>query len=125
MRSVKDIKPGDVISYKGKPYKIKSKVNVTVGTHCHTKVRIEMEGLFDKKGEVEAFPTHAQVEEVEVIRKKGQVISKLPAHIQVMDFVSYETFDATAAPELFDAVNVGDEVTFLQYEGKNIIVDKR
>ena len=41
-----------------------------------------------------------------------------------MDMVTYETFDADALT-LYDAINEGDNVTFIEFAGKIHIIAKR
>ena len=125
MTGVKELENGDYVSYNGKPCRVKSKVNVTVGTHCHTKVKLELEFIFEKRTEEIAFATHTQLEQLEIYRKKGQIIAKQGETLQVMDLVSYETFDAGCEKELYDELEVGNEVIFLDISGKIWVADKR
>ena len=55
----------------------------------------------------------------------GEVKSKTNDKIQIMDMVSYETLDANAPAELFEQINEGDEVTFIDLKGDVRIIEKR
>mgnify|MGYP001571434313 FL=1 len=66
-----------------------------------------------------------KVEIVDIVRKLGQIISKINSKVQVMDMVSYETLDANAPAELFNDLNEGDNVTFVDVKGIIEIIEKR
>ena len=42
-----------------------------------------------------------------------------------MDMVSYETLDASAPSEIFNNLNEGDQVTFIDLKGNVQILEKR
>lgn len=42
-----------------------------------------------------------------------------------MDMVSYETLDANASSELFNELNEGDQVTFVDINGNIQVIEKR
>ncbi|MDO8741085.1 MAG: hypothetical protein Q7J54_05940 [Candidatus Woesearchaeota archaeon] len=120
MVNVKELRPGTCILYRNKPYKVKRMELVTVGTHCHTKNKVEMEGIIEKDSQVAVFASHENLEEVDIPRKRAQVISKQDNKMQIMDSVSFETFDSASDLELSE----GDEVIYVAYNGKIIILEK-
>ncbi len=65
------------------------------------------------------------IEELDIIRKSAQVISKLPDKVQIMDMHSYQTIDADVDEELLNELNEGDEVTFIEVEGNARVLEKR
>jgi len=42
-----------------------------------------------------------------------------------MDLVSYETFDAMAQGEVAEDLTEGDEVTYIEFQGRVIVMEKR
>ncbi|MBN2454397.1 hypothetical protein JXB11_02520 [Candidatus Woesearchaeota archaeon] len=123
MKNVKELQKGEYLLNRGEPYRLVSRENVTCGTHTHTKLKLTVQGLFSGSTEVLTVMPHSNVEDVEIIRKKGQVIAKSP--LQVMDTVSYETFDANASGEVLEGLTEGDEVTFVEFNGKVMVLEKR
>ena len=121
MIEIKKVKPGHYILHKDEPYRVIKNQIVVTGTHSHTKNKLEMKGLFNDKYESVVHPPHDKLEDVEIIRKKAQLLSKTGNVGQVMDMVSYETFDAN----LPDGLNEGDEVTYIEFKGQATILEKR
>jgi translation elongation factor P/translation initiation factor 5A len=123
MISLKDVEKGTCILNRGEPAKVVKKENVTAGTHMHVKVKLTIQGLFSGKTELLTLTSHELVEDVDIKNKRGQVIAKDP--LQIMDLVSYETVEADTLPELRGQVNEGDTVSFIEFEGKRVVVEKR
>jgi len=125
MTEAKDIKKGAYIRYNNEVLKVVRKEVVACGTHSHSKTKIFVQGLHGG-GEKSFNLSHSEnVEELPIWRKEAQVISKMPDKVQIMDVQSYETFDAEIGKELLETLNEGDSVTFINLEGKNIVLDKR
>jgi translation elongation factor P/translation initiation factor 5A len=123
MINIKDIEKGRCIINRGEPAKVQKKENVTAGTHMHTKVKLTIQGLFSGKTEVLTLTSHEMIEDVDIVNKRGQVLSKEP--LQIMDLMTYETVEADTLPELRGQVNEGDTVSFIEFEGKRVVVEKR
>ena len=98
---------------------------IVVGTHSHSKLKFYIQGLNEKSERNVNFHHTDKVEIVDIIRKLGQVIAKTNNKIQLMDMVSYETLDANAPSELFNELNEGDQVTFVDVNGNIQIIEKR
>jgi len=125
MTEAKDIKKGAYIRYNNEILKVIRKEVVACGTHSHSKTKVFAQGLFTK-GEKSFNLSHSDsVEELDIMRKEGQVISKGQGKLQVMDIQSFETFDAEADKELMEQINEGDAVTFINIEGRNVVLDIR
>lgn len=125
MTEAKDLKRGEYIKLNNEVVKVIRKEVVAYGTHCHSKTKLFVQGLFSKGEKAVNLSHHDNVETVEVIRKEGQVIAKLPDKVQVMDSVSYETVDADVDSELLGELDEGDTVTFINFEGNAKIIEKR
>jgi translation elongation factor P/translation initiation factor 5A len=125
MTEAKELKPGNYIKLNNEILKVVRKEVVAYGTHSHSKTKLFVQGLFSKGEKSFNLNHHDNVEMVDIIRKEGQVVSKLPDKVQVMDNVSYETVDADADSELLGELNEGDTVTFINFEGKARVLEKR
>src|SRR3989339_99532 len=124
MAQAKDIYPGMYIRMHNEILKVTKKEIANCGTHCHSKTRLIVRGLFSKGERSFNLGHNENVETVEITRKQGQVIAKLPGKVQVMDIVSYETVDADVEKELLEELNEGDTVIFINFEGKATVLEK-
>ena len=125
MTTASELERGNYFIVNNEPVRVMRKEVVAFGTHSHSKLKIFYQPL-NGGGEKSVTLQHAdKVDVVEIIRKLGQVISKTSSKVQVMDAVSYETLDANLPPELLNDVNEGDNVTFIELNGKVEILDKR
>jgi len=120
----KEANIGQWILFQNEPYQIKRKENVAFGTHSHSKTKLFLKPL-SKGGVKEAIFSHTdRLEEVEIVKKTGNVIAKLQNKVQIMDTVSYETFDADVDKELLNTIKEGDEVIFINYNGVKVLEKK-
>ena len=125
MAAASDLKKGDYFKHNNEMLRIIRKEVVVYGTHSHSKLKLFVQSL-DKKGEKSINLHHTdKVEILDIIRKAAQVLSKTQGKVQIMDNVSYETFDADIDEELHNNLNEGDEVTFIDLEGNIKILEKR
>jgi len=125
MPSIKDLKIGTYVRYQNAIFRVLRKEIVAYGTHCHSKTKLFLQPL-NSKGEKSFNFNHSDsLEELDIVRKAGQVISKGAKGIQIMDTLTYETIDAEIEPELLEQLKEGDIVTFIQVEGKTMVLEKR
>lgn len=120
---IRQIRPGSYVIHKNQPYQVMKNQIVVTGTHSHTKNRLDLKALFSGQNESVVLPPHDRLNTVEILRKKAQVISKSP--LQIMDLVSYETFEAQADKESVKDILECDEVTYVEFNGARIILEKR
>ena len=125
MPTASELERGSYFIYNGEPVRVLRKEIVVYGTHSHSKLKIFFQGLNDKSERTANFHHTDKVEIVDIVRKLGQIISKANNKIQVMDMVTYETFDANALPNIFAELNEGDNVTFIDLNGNIQIIEKR
>ena len=117
---------GRCILYNEKPYRIKDVRNVVVSTHSHTRTKIELEDVFTGAPLSINLPPHESVREVDIPRKRGQLVAKIGEDIvHVMDMFSYETFDAAIDKDLLEEVVEGDEIFFIDYENIKKVIGKK
>ena len=126
MIKVADARAGTCIMNRGEPAKVVRKERVTVGTHMHSKTKLTVQGLFSGRSEVLTLGHHENLEDIEIINKKGQVVAKIPPNqLQLMDLISYETLSATVADEVFQKLQEGSMVTFIDFNGKVIVMEAK
>ncbi len=125
MSIASELERGAYFIYNGEPVRVLRKEVIVVGTHSHSKLKFFIQGLNEKGERSVNFHHTDKIEIVDIIRKLGQIISKINNKIQLMDMVSYETLDANAPAELFEQLNEGDQVTFIEFEGKIQILEKK
>ncbi len=126
MIKVADARAGTCIMNRGEPAKVIKKERVTVGTHMHSKTKLTVQGLFSGRSEVLTLGHHENLEDIEIINKKGQVVAKIPPNqLQLMDLISYETLSATVADEVFQKLQEGSMVTFIDFNGKVIVMEAK
>ena len=125
MSIASELENGNYFIYNGEPVRVLRKEVIVVGTHSHSKLKFYIQGLNEKSERSVNFHHTDKVEIVDIIRKLGQIISKANNKIQVMDMVSYETFDANAPSDLLQELNEGDNVTFIDLKDNIQILEKR
>ena len=125
MASATELKKNSYFIHNGEPVRVIRKEIVAYGTHSHSKLKLFVKGLTER-GERSVTLHHTdKVDMLDIIRKRGQVLSVQDEALQVMDTVSYETFDAHAEDELLQSLNANDEVTFIDVNGHVQVIEKR
>ncbi len=125
MTEAKELRTGEYIKIGNEILRVVRKEVVAYGTHSHSKTKLFVQGLFSKGEKSFNLNHHDNVETVDIVRKQGNVIAKLPDKLQIMDNVSYETVDADCDSELLEELNEGDNVTFIDFEGRAKVIEKR
>lgn len=124
MATAADLDRGSSFELKGEILRVSRKEVVAVGTHSHTKLKFFVRPLFGGGEKVLTLAHNDKVEIVDVQKKSGSVIAKLPDSVQVMDSRTYDTLDASVEPELLEQLKEGDNVIFVDYKGTVRVVEK-
>lgn len=124
MIEIKKVRPGDYILFKNEPYRIIKNQIVVTGTHSHAKNKLDLQGLFSGKYESVVLPPHERLDDVEIVRKRAQLLSKQGPTAQIMDMVSFETFE-TEMNDVLKEINEGEEVTYVEFNGRASVLEKR
>lgn len=125
MGDLRSLRKGSCILYNNEPNILKHIEFVVYGTHSHTKAKLEMEHLFTGKKTVTDMSLHGNLQEIQIIRKAAQVLSKSEDKVQIMDMVDFNTLDASADKELLDQIKENDEVTYIQWQNTTKVIDIR
>ena len=117
------LRVGSYIIIDGEPCRIMNYTKSKPGKHGSAKARIVAVGVFDEAKRTLVKPVSSQVE-VPIIQKKGgQVISLLPAAIQIMDLETYEIFEAPIPEEkIRSKLASGIEVEYWRILGRTRIM---
>ena len=124
MVEASSLKKGEFVVHSGEPYFVESAKQVVVSRHSHSKMKIDLVNLFSGNKKSLSVPNHEEIEKADVTRKHGQLISKNDeGRGQVMDMVDYGTLDAEIKQGV--EINEGDEVTYIDFKGRAMILEKR
>ncbi len=93
------LKVGSYILMDGNASKIVKIDRSSPGKHGHAKYRVEAVGLLDKQKRITVMTGHAKVEVPIIGKKTAQVLSVSGDKAQLMDMVSYETFEVPIPEE--------------------------
>ncbi len=125
MTEAKELQRGTWVIHENRLFQVKRKELVAYGTHSHSKTKLFLQPLTGGGEKILTLMHHDKVETADIVKKTGQVISKLQNKVQIMDPVSYETLDAEVDEELVNNLNEGDEVIFIDYNGMIKVLEKR
>jgi translation elongation factor P/translation initiation factor 5A len=123
MGAASDLKKGESFEYKGEILRLMKKEVIVYGTHSHSKLKLYVQPVFGGGEKTLTMMHHDKVETLDIKKKSGSVIAKLPDKLQIMDSHTYETLDAEAKEEILNEVNEGDEVIFVDYGGKAKVLE--
>lgn len=123
MGTASELKKGDSFEYKGETLRVMKKEVVVYGTHSHSKLKLFCQPVFGGGEKTLTMMHHDKVEILDIKKKTGSIIAKLPDKLQIMDSYTYETLDAEAKEEVLNEANEGDGVIFVDYGGKAKILE--
>lgn len=127
MIEIKEAKKGTCIIYNGKPYRVEDIKSVVVAKHSHTKTKVTLMNLFDRNDrQILSLPHSEKVEDVQIPRKHGQYIARLDdGRGQVMDMRDYTLYESEIPSEIDGIIKEGDDVTYIEYNGRSKVVEIR
>jgi translation initiation factor 5A len=119
-----DLRVGSYVIVDNEPCRITDYTKSKPGKHGSAKARVVAIGVFDGAKRTFVKPVSAQVE-VPIIEKRGaQVISILPAAVQLMDLEAYDVFEAPMPEdkEVRSKLASGVEVEYWRILGRTRIM---
>ena len=123
--SVGTLQRGSYVIIDGVASKVSGTQTSRPGKHGHAKVRLEAVGLIDGKKRVIVMPGHDSVDVPIIEKLTAQVLSISGNMANVMDNVSYETFDLEIPEELKDKVVEGVQILYWQILDDKVMKDIR
>lgn len=112
MAKVGSLRVGKFVMIDGEPCKIMSIDTSKTGKHGHGKSRVVGMGILDKQKRNFVAPTHTDIEVPIIDRRGGQVLAFMGKDVQLMDLVTYETFELLKPED--------DEIDGTLVEGANV-----
>ena len=123
MTNIKKLKKGNYIVHENEPCVIK---NVEFLQNKNNPIaKVELEGIFSGNHYTDHLKMHQNIQEADLTRKCGTVVSKKKGKIQIMDLTTFETFDAEISQTLLDKAQEGDNVTFIHFGDSTKIIEVR
>jgi len=119
--SLKELKPGKFVIIDGEPCKVMDVSSSAPGKHGSAKMRIVGVGIFDNQKRMLYGPASDDAEVPILERKKGQILSYDGTSIQIMDTVSYETFDLAVPEDMRGDIESGKEIDYFECMGRKML----
>lgn len=114
MTEVGKLKEGRFIIVDGEPCRIVGFSTSAPGKHGHAKAKIDAIGLFDSQKRSLIRPTSAKIDVPMIERGSAQVLAIVTDNVQLMDLLTYETFELPIPIQLRGDVREGVEVEYIQ-----------
>lgn len=108
------LKEGRFIIIDDEPCRIVGFSTSAPGKHGHAKAKVDAIGLFDSQKRSIIRPTSAKIETPIIERGNAQVLAIVVNNAQLMDLVTYETFELPIPINLRGDVREGVEVEYIQ-----------
>ncbi len=120
---VRNLKENHYVIIDDEPCKIKSIDTSKPGKHGESKARIDAVGIFDGKKHNMLNPVSAKVRTPIIDRRKGQVVNKANGEVNIMDMDSYQTFQLDIDEEIYEELDQGQEIRYLETMGRKKITN--
>jgi translation initiation factor 5A len=111
-KSVGTLQKGNYVVVDGTACIVQDTQTSRPGKHGHAKVRIVAVGMIDGKKREIVMPGHDSIDVPIVEKKTAQVLSIIGDTANVMDGVSFETFDLKIPEELKDQCVEGSNILY-------------
>ena len=123
MIDLKKLKKGNYIIHENEACIIKDIETLT--SKNSPVIKLELEGLFSGKHYNSHVLINQNIQEADLTRKCGTIISKKNNKLEIMDIQTFETFNADIAPELLERAQEGDNITFVHSDTSTKIIEVR
>lgn len=126
MVEVGSLRRGDIVILEGEPFRIDSIQSVVISRHSHTKIKMDLTGMFSGAKKVMSLSPHKTMEKVEIKRKHGQLIAKISEDVgQIMDLMDYTIHEAHVPKDLMERMGEGDELIYIEYGGRVQVLEAK
>ncbi len=112
------LKEGRFIIIDDEPCRIVGFSTSAPGKHGHAKAKVDAIGIFDSQKRSMVRPTSAKVDVPIIERGSAQVLAVVVNSAQLMDLVTYETFELPIPIGLRGDVREGAEIEYVQALGR-------
>jgi len=118
---VRTLKPNRYMIIDGEPCKIMGISTSKPGKHGEAKARIDAVGMFDGTKRSIVHPVKHKVEVPMIDKRAGQIIAIMGEEVQIMDMITYETFELEIEDEWRDKLEPGKDVQYFEALGRRKI----
>lgn len=126
MVEVGSLRRGDIVVLEGEPFRVDSIHSVVISKHSHTKIKMDLTGMFSGAKKIMSLSPHKAMEKVDIKRKNGQLIAKISDDVgQVMDMMDYTIYEARVPKDLMGRMGEGDELIYIEYGGRVQVLEAR
>ena len=126
MVEVGSLRRGDIVVLEGEPFRVDSIQSVVISRHSHTKIKMDLTGMFSGAKKVMSMSPHKTMEKVDIKRKHGQLIAKISEDVgQIMDMMDYTIYEAHVPKDLMERMGEGDELIYIEYGGRVQVLEAR
>jgi len=120
--SMKDLKLGKYVMIDDIPCRVVDIEVSAPGKHGAAKMRVTAMGIFDGNKKTLLKPSDADIQVPIIERKRGQIVTMTGSVAQVMDLVTYETFEMAISDDLKAGLESGKEVEYIETMGRKMII---
>ena len=120
--SMKDLKLGKYVMIDDIPCRVVDIEVSAPGKHGAAKMRVTAMGIFDGNKKTLLKPSDADIQVPIIERKRGQIVTMTGSVAQVMDLVTYETFEMAISDDLKAGLESGKEVEYIETMGRKMIM---
>ena len=121
MTEVGNLKEGRYVIIDDEPCHIVGVTHSKPGKHGHAKAKIDAIGVFDGQKRTVVHPTSSKIMVPIMERGNAQVLAVMSNNAQLMDLITYETFELPIPTNLKGEVRVSIEVEYIQALGRRKI----
>jgi translation initiation factor 5A len=119
--SVSSLKKGSYVVIEGAACIVQDTSTSRPGKHGHAKTRVVATGMVDGKKRDVVMPGHDNVDVPIIDKLDAQVLSVTLDKANVMDMVSFNTFDLTIPEDLKDKVKAGVTILYWDILGERMM----
>jgi translation initiation factor 5A len=110
---VRGLKVNRYVLIDDEPCRITSMSTSKPGKHGEAKARVEGIGIFDNQKRSFVHPVSHKVKVPMIDKRSAQVLAIMGNEVQLMDMVSYETFNVPIPDEFANDLEAGKEIQYL------------
>lgn len=118
---LRNLKKGEYIVLNRKPFIVKE-LELLLDTK---KANVVLEDLFSGEMIRKSLSLDKEVHEAEIMRKCASIIAKRDHKLEIIDSVSFQTFDARIDDKLLEQAEENDQVTYLQFGKEAKVIEVR
>ena len=109
----KELRVGKYVLIDDIPCRVVNIESSKPGKHGSAKMRITAIGIFDGQKRSFVHPVSHKVKVPMIDKRSAQVLAIMGSEVQLMDMVTYETFNVPIPDEFKDEIQEGKEIQYL------------